>query len=123
MDTTERNLALVRDWERLYNTDRNKLLDALYAVDCRVVYNGVVEINGRETLREHQVRTDEHAPHRELAVERVHAIGDTVVVEFVVHMDHAKSAFGACVVLTFRDGKIIEDHTYADTRSASLNGE
>ena len=122
MDTTERNLALIRGWERLYNTDRNKLLDVLYAVDCRVVYNGGMEINGRETLREHQARTDEHAPHRELAVERVHAVGDTVVVETAVRMGHATTAFGACVVLTFRDGKIIEDHTYADTKSASLDG-
>ncbi|SEP38383.1 nuclear transport factor 2 family protein [Amycolatopsis saalfeldensis] len=107
------NLALVREWERLYNTDRNLLFDTLYAAECRVVYNGVSEFDGREALREYQAQVDEHAPRRKLAVERVHAAGDIVVVETVVRLDPAAAALGACVVLTIRDGKIVEDRTYA----------
>ena len=108
-----RHLALVQDWARLYNTDRDRLVDTLYAPNCRVVYNGTLEVLGRQALREFQSRADEHAPHRRVVIDRTHATGDTVVLETVVHIDSA-TARHSCVVLTFRDGVIVEDHTYAD---------
>lgn len=111
----DRNLALVREWEHLYNTDRNRLFDSLYAAECRVVYNGVLEFDGREALRAYQAQVDEHAPHRALSVKHVHATGDIVVVETLVFLEPAAPVLGACVVLTFRDGEIVEDRTYAPT--------
>ena len=111
-DRTEQNRALVDRWAEAFNTDVDRLIDDLYAPDC--VFTGV-EL-GHDRLRRFEHRVLAAAPRRAIRVEQTHAVGDVVTVEAVlVDPDRGDDwSLPFCAVLTWREGKVVSDNTYAD---------
>jgi nuclear transport factor 2 (NTF2) superfamily protein len=109
----KRNLQRVKLWEETWNTDVERMVNELYAVDCEVrnMITGFV-IRGREELRAVERAIAKQAPERRMRVYRAIASGDVVAVESDVFFG-AKQLQG-CVFLTFdNDGWITSDHSYA----------
>lgn len=111
-DATEPNVALAAQWADAFNNDLERLITELYAPDCLV--NGFVF--GPDKLRRFEQRVLAAAPQRAVRVDRTHAVGDVVAVEGVL-LDPDQGAdwqLPFCAVLTWRDGKVVSDNTYAD---------
>jgi len=111
-DATEPNVALAAPWADAINNDLERLITELYAPDCLV--NGFVF--GPDKLRRFEHRVLAAAPQRAVRVDRTHAVGDVVAVEGVL-LDPDQGAdwqLPFCAVLTWRDGKVVSDNTYAD---------
>jgi hypothetical protein len=111
-DQTERNLALAEQWAEAFNNDVEKLIVGLYAPDC--LFSGVEY--GHERMLRFERRVLAAAPHRLIRVEKTHAVGDVVTVEGVL-LDPDQGAewkLPFCAVLTWRDGKVVSDNTYAE---------
>jgi ketosteroid isomerase-like protein len=111
-DQTNRNLALVEQWAETFNTDVEKMISDLYAPDC--LFSGMQL--GPEKLLRFERRVLAAAPKRAIRIARTHAVGDVVAVEGVlVDPDQgAEWELPFCAVLTWRDGKVVSDNTYAD---------
>jgi ketosteroid isomerase-like protein len=111
-DTTATNLAKVREWEETFNHDIDRMVHELYAPDANL--GGAVM--GHEKFLKFERRVLAAAPKREMRVKQTHVAGDTVVVEAIL-VDPDRGAdwkIPFCAVLTFADGKIVRDQTYAD---------
>jgi hypothetical protein len=111
-DQTERNLALAEQWAQAFNSDVEKLINELYSPDC--LFSGVQF--GHEKLLRFERRVPAAAPNRTIRVDRKHAVGDVVTVEAVL-VDPDRGAdwkLPFCAVLTWRDGKVVSDNTYAE---------
>jgi hypothetical protein len=111
-DQIERNLALAEQWVEAFNTDVEKLITELYAPDC--LFSGVAL--GHEKMVRFERRVLAAAPHRSIRLDKAHAAGDVVTVEGVL-LDPDKGAewkLPFCAVLTWRDGKVVSDNTYAE---------
>jgi ketosteroid isomerase-like protein len=106
------DVGLVGRWAETYNTDVERMITELYAPDC--TFSGVQL--GHEKLRKFELRVLAAAPRRTIRVEQTHSVGDVVTVEGVLldpdRGDEWRLPF--CAVLTWRDGKIVRDNTYAD---------
>jgi ketosteroid isomerase-like protein len=117
----ERNYNVSVLWEQTYNDDVERMCDECYAEDCEVINMATGEVlKGREELRALERAVSRAFPSRRMKVVRRIAAGDTVVVEAAAAglaegQAAETSRGGSCVVLTFRDGKIVSDHTYADS--------
>lgn len=109
------NLELARRYEALYNSDIERFVTECYAPDC--VINGG-DVLGHDGLRETERRVLAAAPRRKMRVDRMHAVGDVVVVEAVLLDPDQRPGWKLplCAVLTCRDGKIVTDWTYAELR-------
>ncbi len=106
------NNSLAERWAEAFNSDVEALITELYAPDCR--FSGV-EL-GHERLRRFERRVLAAAPRRAIRVDRTHAVGDVVTVEGVL-LDPDRGAewtLPFCAVLTWRDGKVVSDNTYAE---------
>jgi ketosteroid isomerase-like protein len=111
-DLTERNLALVDQWETLYNADVERMVKELYAPDA--AFSG--HVWGQERFLRFELKVLAAAPKRQLRVLRKHPSGDAVTVEGEM-LDEAQGAdwkLPFCAVLTFRDGKVVSDNTYTE---------
>jgi len=111
-DQTERNLALAQQWADAFNNDVEKLVTELYAPEC--VFSGVEF--GHDRMLRFERRVLKVAPNRSMRVENTHAAGDVVTVEAVL-LDPDRGAdwkLPFCAVLTWRDGKVVSDNTYAE---------
>jgi ketosteroid isomerase-like protein len=111
-DQTAANLAIVERWAQLFNTDIEALVHELYAPDALLA--GVVM--GPEKLLKFERRVLAAAPQRTIRVDRTHAVDDVVAVEGVL-VDPDQGAdwtLPYCAVLTFAEGRIVRDDTYAD---------
>lgn len=116
MNNAEQNLALTREWERLYNEDAERMATDCYASDCVVTPMGGASIRGNEALRQLEIEISKVAPTRLMRVDHRHAAGDVVVVEAVL-LDPDKGEnwqVPFTAVLTIKNGRISEDRTYAD---------
>jgi ketosteroid isomerase-like protein len=116
------NLEIVKRYEHLYNSDYKAFVYESYTEDCDV--NGGY-INGYDAFMEVEEAVHAAAPRRRMRVERVHSAGNIATVEAVLldpdQGDDWQLPFVA--VMTFRDGKICDDWTYADfTRWPGLPG-
>jgi predicted SnoaL-like aldol condensation-catalyzing enzyme len=107
-----RNLAVAAKWAETWNTDVERMIEECYASDCEVfdMHGGHV-FHGRDGLREIEHQMLAAAPSRKMVVNRAIAGGDTVVMECDV-IGFTPEPAKACAVLTFRDGKIVTDHSY-----------
>lgn len=109
----QRNLETVKRYEDLYNSDIERFVRECYTPDCEV--NGGM-IRGYEQFIQVEHNVLRAAPKRSMRVARTHVVGNVVVVEAVL-LDPDKGAtwqLPFCAVLTFRDGKIATDWTYAE---------
>jgi ketosteroid isomerase-like protein len=106
------NLAKVKAWEDTFNNDVERMVNELYAPDCLL---GGAPL-GRDKFLKLERRVLSAAPRRKIEVARTHATDDVVVVEGVL-LDPDRGPdwkLPFCAVLTFRDGQIISDYTYAE---------
>lgn len=111
--TEECNIAAAQTWVTLWNSDVDRLVDECYAADCVCVNKTTSEIHrGREELRLAEHKMVAVAPDHRMEVSRMLPSGDSVVVEAVCH-GLTPEPLPMCVVLTFDDGLIVTDHTYA----------
>jgi ketosteroid isomerase-like protein len=116
-ESEARNLEVVKHWAETYNNDVERMVSECYAENCRVssIFGGVT-IEGHPRFQKLEQRVLKAAPRRKIRVEHTHAAGNVVVVEATLfdpdQGDDWKSPF--CAVLTFKDGKIVEDRTYMD---------
>jgi ketosteroid isomerase-like protein len=113
-----RNMEVARLWVDTYNDDVERMVDECYAPDCQVQSMASGEIlNGREELRELERAVSKLMPTRRMSLVRAIPAGDTVVMEVTAEGTptggEGQSGAAACIVLTFRDGQIVSDHTYA----------
>jgi limonene-1,2-epoxide hydrolase len=112
------HLALVAHWRDCYNDDVARMVDECYAADCTVHPMGLAPIHGAAALHRVERSVLASAPRRRLRIERCHADGDTVCVEATL-LDPDRGddwALPFVAVLTFREGRIVSDRTYADWR-------
>jgi ketosteroid isomerase-like protein len=114
----ERNVAVAQLWVDTYNHDVERMVDECYAPDCEVQHmsSGLV-LRGREELRTLERAVLQAVPERRMWVRRCIPASDTVVMEIAATIgtgDVGSRTTNACVVLTFRDGLIVSDHTYVD---------
>jgi predicted SnoaL-like aldol condensation-catalyzing enzyme len=111
-DKTETNVALAEQWAQTFNSDVETLISDLYSPEC--LFTGVKL--GHDKLLRFERRVLAAAPRREIRIDKTHAIGDVVTVEGVL-LDPDQGAdwkLPFCAVLTWRDGKVVSDNTYAD---------
>ena len=113
----KRNLEVVKRWAETYNHDVERFVPECYAENCSAasMLSGA-KIEGRSRFLKLERRVLKVAPRRKIRLEHTHAAGDVVVVEATLFDpdkgDEWQSPF--CAVLTFKDGKIVEDRTYLD---------
>lgn len=111
-DTTTGNLALAEGWADAFNNDVERLITDYYDPDCTFLGARM----GHERLLKFERRVLAAAPRRTSRVENMHAVGDVVVVEgTLLDPDRGDDwTLPFCAVLTWRDGKVVSDNTYAD---------
>jgi len=112
-----RNLEVVKHWAETYNDDVKRMVSNCYAENCSAASMlGGSKIEGHPRFLKLEQRVLRVAPRRKIRLEHTHAAGDVVVVEATLFDpdkgDEWQSPF--CAVLTFKDGKIVEDRTYLD---------
>ena len=113
----KRNLEVVKLWVETYNNDVDRMVNECYAENCKVssMFGGAT-IEGRPRFLKLERRVVNVAPRRNIRIERTHAVGNVVVVEATLfdpdQGDEWLSPF--CAILTFEDGRIVEDRTYLD---------
>lgn len=112
------NRKTIDQWLRHYNAGRLHEL----IVDCYAPAF-VLKIMGGPTITKYgdflafEKSVVAMAPRRQLVLEHVHACGDHVLVLEAVLRDPDRGPAWQlpwCTVMTFRDGKIIEDRNYLD---------
>jgi ketosteroid isomerase-like protein len=113
----ERNLEVVKHWAEMYNHDVERFVQECYSEDCSAASMlGGSKIEGQSPFLKLERRVLKAAPRRQIRLGHTHAAGDVVVVEATLldpdQGDAWQSPF--CAVLTFKDGKIVEDRTYLD---------
>lgn len=119
MNEEERNLEAAKRWAHLYNTDVHRMVDESYAKEAEVHAMGLLTIRENpDYLHSVEEAVLKAAPDRQARIERTIAKGDTVVVEAVLFGTDKNTGktweTPWCALLTFKDGKIITDHTYLD---------
>ena len=111
------NLEVVKLWAETYNNDVDRMVNECYAENCEVssMFGGAI-IEGRPRFLKLEQRVVKVAPRRNIRLDRTHAVGNVVVVEATLfdpdQGDEWLSPF--CAILTFKDGRIVEDRTYLD---------
>jgi hypothetical protein len=80
----QRNLAVAKQYEELYNTDIERFVRECYTPDCDVYAMGGGTIRGHEQFVQIEQSVLRAAPQRRMRVDRTHAVGDVVVVEAVL---------------------------------------
>jgi ketosteroid isomerase-like protein len=123
----ERNLALVHQWQELYNTPGmvDRIIDTLYADECEVLaplYRMYFVKRGqsKELWRSFEREVEKGLQSRKMEITSIVAQGDQVALEAVVRMKSKdgkrfKSAISA--FLTFENSRIVTDHTYMSIRN------
>ena len=116
-ESERRNLEVVKHWAETYNDDVKRMVSDCYAENCSAASMlGGSKIEGHPRFLKLEQRVLKVAPRRKIRLEHTHAAGDVVVVEATLfdpdQGDEWQSPF--CAVLTFKDGKIVEDRTYLD---------
>ena len=113
----KRNLEVVKHWAETYNHDVERFVPDCYAENCSAasMLSGA-KIEGRSRFLKLERRVLNLAPRRNIRIDHTHAAGDVVVVEATLfdpdQGDEWRSPF--CAILTFKDGRIVEDRTYLD---------
>ena len=116
-ESEKRNLEVVKLWAETYNNDVDRMVNECYAENCKVssMFGGAI-IEGRPRFLKLEQRVVKVAPRRNIRLKRTHAVGNVVVVEATLfdpdQGDQWQSPF--CAILTFKDGRIVEDRTYLD---------
>lgn len=108
-------LKVVDRWQETYNNEVEKMILETYDKDANVNFTGG-SVQGHEQFMRLEKAIVAAAPGRRMRIDRVQFIGDdTSVVEAVI-LDTARPDFFSpwCALLTFRNGKIVQDRTYLE---------
>ena len=112
------NRATIDNWLRHYNAGRlHELIVDCYAPSFVLRIMGGPTITTYDDFLAFEQSVVELAPKRHLTLDRVHACGRDVLVLEAVLRDPARGndwALPWCTVMTFDNGKIIEDRNYLD---------
>jgi ketosteroid isomerase-like protein len=124
-DIEKRNLEVVKEWAKAWNTHglAARMVDEIYADSCEV-FTPIQNIyyvkigQSKENWKNVELAVEKMFKKREMRLLQTLAKGDTVAVEAEITMtpvqgETIKSWFAA--FLTFKDGRIIKDHTYMFT--------
>jgi ketosteroid isomerase-like protein len=117
MNVQETNLKAVEQWIDNYNNDTDRMATESYAPDYVAQAMGLATIEGVDNLKKLEDVVTAAAPDRVGKIVKAHSAGDTVIVEATLtytNSEGEKIETPWCAVLSFRDGKIISDHTYLD---------
>ena len=108
-------LEVVKRWEHNYNEDVEKMVTESYAPDARVAFTGA-SVKGKAQFLKLEKAIKGAAPGRKMRIDRILFAGDDVAIVEAVILDTARPDFYSpwCAILTIKDGKIVEDHTYLD---------
>ncbi|MEU2718559.1 nuclear transport factor 2 family protein [Streptomyces sp. NPDC007205] len=107
--------AAVQRWAYLYNTDVHRMIDECYAESFHVLCPGLLEITDKAHFHEIEQAVLDADSTRRLHLTDVVAADDRVVVECVLRGGGTRQwETFCCAILTFKDGQIINDHTYLD---------
>lgn len=108
-------LEVVRHWEDTYNDQVERMVDECYTPTADVYFTGG-EAHGREQFMRLEKAIVAAAPGRKMRIDRILFSGDDkVIVEAVILNSTDPSYFSPwCAILTVKDGKIVDDHTYLD---------
>lgn len=115
-DQQKKNLELIRHWEDTYNNAPvEKFITETYAPDANVVFTGA-SVHGYEQFIRLEKAIKEAAPGRTMRIDRLLFFGDTDVIIEAVVLDSAQPNYFSpwAAILTIRDGKIIQDHTFLE---------
>ena len=108
----QRNLDVAQQYEDFYNTDIEQFVQ-IYTEDC--IINGRIN-QGRDELLQNERAYLASAPRRTMRIGQKYAVGDVVIVLGVILDPDREPDWNVpfCAVLTFHDGKIALDWTYAE---------
>jgi hypothetical protein len=111
----EQMLEVIERWEETYNTDVEKMIKETYAPDANVVFTGA-SAKGHEQFLKLEKAIVGAAPGRKMRIDRILFSGDDIAIVEAVELDTARPDFFSpwCAILTFRDRKIVQDHTYLE---------
>lgn len=107
------NLDRAKLWTKYWNEDVDRMVNESYGENAVIQSFMTGQIyKGRDELRVFEYEMLKTAPKRWMEPLRYIASDDTVVAEILVHGfgEHPRHC---CVILTFKDGFIVSDHTYA----------
>jgi ketosteroid isomerase-like protein len=112
---SEENLKAVGRWVELFNTDVHQWIDECYADGFHIVCPGIIEITDRAVFHEIEQLVFDAEPTRMGRLTAIIPVGDKVIIEGVLYggTDEPWETHW-CAILTFRDGKVISDHSYLD---------
>lgn len=112
----QRNLATAHRYVELYNHDIERFVPECYTPDCQVHVMGRVVIEGAEKLLDVERTVLRAAPRRQMRLEHVHVLAETVIVEVTLLNPEAGADWMLpfAAVLTMRDGHIAIDRSYAE---------
>lgn len=108
-------LDVVQRYLDAYNTDVERLVLDVYSHEADVYMTGG-EIHGKAQFLAVEKAILAAAPQRHMRIDRALVCGqDSVVIEAVI-LDRARPDFFSpfCAILTIREGRIVEDHSYLD---------
>ena len=108
-------LEVVKRWERNYNEEVEKMVTENYASDAHVAFTGA-SVKGQEQFLKLEKAISKAAPGRKMRIDRILFAGEDIAIVEAVILDSARPDFFSpwCAILTIKDGKIVEDHTYLD---------
>ena len=122
----ERNFKTSEAWERLYNSNVDRMCQECYAPDCEVIVMASGEsAKGRDVLMAGERHVLAGLPDRTLTVTHRMARGDAVLVELTWQGTHTgefmgkaptgkKFSVAACAVQFFEDGLVVREHAYGE---------
>jgi cyclopropane fatty-acyl-phospholipid synthase-like methyltransferase/ketosteroid isomerase-like protein len=112
------NLAAVKKWAELFNTDPQRMIDECYAPDADILAPEELHITDAETFHEMEKAALEAMPDRKSEIRHTFALGDTVVIEGLMTGTNRGNgrplSVRWCSILVFEDGLIKNDRTYLD---------
>lgn len=112
-DAQRKTLEGVERYMHLYNTDIERFVPECYTDDY-VLYVAGGEFHGYDQFLKIECGIKKAVPGRRMAIDKLHLVGDTTVVLEMIILDTARPDWfePLCVILDFRDGKIVEDRSY-----------
>ncbi|MGQ0699352.1 MAG: nuclear transport factor 2 family protein [Panacagrimonas sp.] len=108
-------LDVVIRYRDTYNDEVDRMVLDCYSSDALVSFTGA-EVRGHEQFLKVEQAILQAAPQRRMRIDRVLFAGEDTVVAEAVILDGERPDFFSpfCVIMTVRNGRIVEDHSYLD---------
>lgn len=124
-DEEARNIKHIELWRKLYNgTDMEAFVRDSYHPDVKcTIFDGTdldgssIDLADADIFIDTEKRIKKSCPGRKIEILRYIPAGNVMVLEALI-TDEARPDFRLawCAILTFKDGKIVSDHSYLNHR-------